>query len=370
MNFASGQLLKQARLADINPVPLFTAELAVEVTQIIIANTEINTHSIPISIYHSKDTPPVADGSSILYDSIYVRKSLVLTAPAVGSGIMLVKGDTLLIKGDDGITVSLYGITANIAPGLSMAEINDWNRDAARNNASPPDGAPEGMSPGDVNNVMREMMAVVARWHQVIGGLVVSAGTGQAYTVALDNRDFAWAKGRHLSWYTHTANADNPTLQVNGLAAVSIRDWFGNALQANALPSGVLIDCVYDGQYVRVHEVYDTHNRIEQLLTLGQLVDAPVIEWDLAAAPQAHVTLTANRRMGLPTNGVEGQVYVLYAHQDAAGNRTLQFRNTEYDGGRAGHPLLSTDPNVFDIISYTWYRGKMRFAGILKGYRI
>ena len=251
-----------------------------------------------------------------------------------------------------------------------MAEIFNWGRtgeSTGPNAAAPPHGWPEGMAPGDVNNSAREMMAVLARAYQVVAGTVQSTGTGQAYQVNFD-QEFTWVAGRHLSWRTHAANLANPTLQINARAPVQMRDWFGRELPANALPTNALIDCVYDGEHVRVHEVHDTHARIDQLLTLGALVDAPVIAWDLAAAPQAHVTLTANRRMGLPTNGVEGQVYVLIVHQDDTGNRQLTFRNEEYDGGLAGHPDIEKRSRRFSIISYMWYRGKMRFAGILKGY--
>jgi len=42
-----------------------------------------------------------------------------------------------------------------------MSDIKDWSTTAASNNASPPDGFPEGMAPSDVNNSAREVMASV-----------------------------------------------------------------------------------------------------------------------------------------------------------------------------------------------------------------
>ena len=118
MNFASGQLMGRVCLMDDQPVSLLEVKgLNIEVTQIVIANTNNNVDSVPVSIYHSRETPALANEESVLYDAIYVHKSLVFDAPAVGGGIMLVQGDTLLVKGAAGLTVSAYGITAAVVTG-------------------------------------------------------------------------------------------------------------------------------------------------------------------------------------------------------------------------------------------------------------
>jgi hypothetical protein len=44
--------------------------------------------------------------------------------------------------------------------------IEAWSTTAASNNASPPDGAPEGQTPGSVNNVIRQCMASVREWYE------------------------------------------------------------------------------------------------------------------------------------------------------------------------------------------------------------
>ena len=46
-----------------------------------------------------------------------------------------------------------------------MSNISAWSTSAASNNAAPPDGWPEGQSPGSVNDVGRENMAAVRRWY-------------------------------------------------------------------------------------------------------------------------------------------------------------------------------------------------------------
>jgi len=47
-----------------------------------------------------------------------------------------------------------------------MSNIKFWSTAAASNNASPPDGAPEGWAPADVNNTIREGMGAVRRWYE------------------------------------------------------------------------------------------------------------------------------------------------------------------------------------------------------------
>jgi hypothetical protein len=44
--------------------------------------------------------------------------------------------------------------------------IDAWSTTAASNNASPPDGAPEGMAAGTVNDVIRQNMASVRAWYE------------------------------------------------------------------------------------------------------------------------------------------------------------------------------------------------------------
>ncbi len=47
-----------------------------------------------------------------------------------------------------------------------MVDIKQWNSAAASNTLSPPDGAPEGWAPADVNNVIREIMGAVRRQYE------------------------------------------------------------------------------------------------------------------------------------------------------------------------------------------------------------
>lgn len=47
-----------------------------------------------------------------------------------------------------------------------MTGIEAWSTTAGSNNATPPNGAPEGMAPSAVNDTMRNMMAAVRTWYE------------------------------------------------------------------------------------------------------------------------------------------------------------------------------------------------------------
>lgn len=70
-----------------------------------------------------------------------------------------------------------------------MTNVHDWDTSAGGNNLSPPDGFPEGMAPGSVNDAAREVMAAVARWFGDVRGILTTGGTGNAYTLTT-NRSF------------------------------------------------------------------------------------------------------------------------------------------------------------------------------------
>jgi len=67
-----------------------------------------------------------------------------------------------------------------------MAAISTWSTTAASNNSAPPDGAPEGMAPSGVNNVMRENMAQVRDFYNTLEwrdwGHTITYASGTTFT--------------------------------------------------------------------------------------------------------------------------------------------------------------------------------------------
>ena len=66
--------------------------------------------------------------------------------------------------------------------------IEAWSTTAASNNATPPNGAPEGMAPSTVNDTMRQMMASTRTWYEtaqwVNYGYTHTYASGTSFTIA------------------------------------------------------------------------------------------------------------------------------------------------------------------------------------------
>lgn len=71
-----------------------------------------------------------------------------------------------------------------------MANISTWSTTAANNNATPPDGFPEGQTPSSVNNAARELMAAIRRQHEdaqwIDLGLTHTRTGSDTFTIAGD----------------------------------------------------------------------------------------------------------------------------------------------------------------------------------------
>ena len=73
---------------------------------------------------------------------------------------------------------------------MSDIPSTDWSETDASNNASPPNGWPEGMNPSDVNNTARADRGALKRWYSW-STPATTGGTTTAYTTTLDFRSSA-----------------------------------------------------------------------------------------------------------------------------------------------------------------------------------
>jgi len=129
---------------------------------------------------------------------------------------------------------------------------SNWSETAGSNNASPPDGFPEGQTAASLNNSAREMMAAIKREWNRNNYTVTAAGTGDAQTLTYTTAPTAYVKGMRFQFITAATNTIlTPTLNVNGLGAVQIQDIYGNGIPASYLPDGGLVTVVYDGAAFR-----------------------------------------------------------------------------------------------------------------------
>ena len=78
-------------------------------------------------------------------------------------------------------------------------------------------------------------------------------------------------------------------------------------------------------------------------------------------------TVTDNFTLNNPSNVVAGGVYYLIFKQDSTGSRTITWSsNYKFPGGVA--PLLSTTPNVYDIIAVVAYDVNTLLTVVMKGF--
>jgi hypothetical protein len=80
------------------------------------------------------------------------------------------------------------------------------------------------------------------------------------------------------------------------------------------------------------------------------LTDATNIAFDFTSGYYFEVTLTANRTLADPTNGVPGQSRVIRVIQDAGGTNTLSF-DTAYQGAYGILPTISTGANEYTLLN-------------------
>jgi microcystin-dependent protein len=107
----------------------------------------------------------------------------------------------------------------------------NWSEDDNANTAAAPDGAPEGMAPSGVNNVLRAHQGALKRFYNWTNPKI-TGGSGTAYTLS-----YAVAPGALVDGMTHLVqfNAVNgyaPTLNVNSLGATPIQYYSAGAWRA------------------------------------------------------------------------------------------------------------------------------------------
>jgi microcystin-dependent protein len=107
----------------------------------------------------------------------------------------------------------------------------NWSEDDNSNVTAAPDGAPEGMAPSGVNNVLRAHQGAIKRFY-TWSTPRPTGGTGSAYTLT-----YGVAPGALVDGMTHlvqfgAANAGAPTLNVNGLGAIPLHYYAAGAWRA------------------------------------------------------------------------------------------------------------------------------------------
>lgn len=106
-----------------------------------------------------------------------------------------------------------------------------WNESDPSNDDPAPDGAPEEMAPGGINDVLRAHQGAVKRWYKW-STPATTGGSSTAYTLT-----YGVAPGALVDGMTHlvqfnAANGDAPTLNVNSLGATPLHYYSAGAWRA------------------------------------------------------------------------------------------------------------------------------------------
>ena len=159
-----------------------------------------------------------------------------------------------------------------------MAELKDWDKTAANNNSTPPDGLPEFNAPSDVNNWARESMAVLARYYEIDNAALMTTGTASSYAIS-PTGTVTLGVGQKFLFRVHVANTASPSLSINGAGALPMMDLAGNALVANRLqanaPYIAIVDSGATGYYIMgvADSLIDTvRSDLDTLLPLNAIV--------------------------------------------------------------------------------------------------
>jgi hypothetical protein len=224
---------------------------------------------------------------------------------------------------------------------ISEIQTTNWDSTAASNNATPPDGWPEGQAPSTVNDCAREMMAAVKRWFTRATGLtdagvlVSSGGTSTAITVTYDVAPASLYTGLECSWKVTTTCGAAPTLNVNSLGAKNIQKIVGTTytdLAASDIVATQHVTTKYDATLDKwvIREPMNTLGKkklwVPVTSMVAQAASGPasanvaatdiqyaVFDFDQAAAEIAHFNIS------MPSSWNEGTVTFVPVWTAAAG---------------------------------------------------
>jgi len=92
------------------------------------------------------------------------------------------------------------------------------------------------------------------------------------------------------------------------------------------------------------------------------LTDEATITWDAQAKPIAKVTLTDNRTLAAPTNGIAGAFISLLIIQDAGGTNTLAW-NAAFEFPSETAPTLTSTGDLGDLFVFRYHNAKWLQVG-------
>lgn len=118
--------------------------------------------------------------------------------------------------------------------------VTSYSRTPASNNSAPPNGWPEGQTPGSVNNCARQLMTDIVNEASKSTAKVLSSVAGtNTITAAMSPTLDAYSAGMILVFTPANTNTGATTININTLGALDIQKQGGGALVAGDLVVGI-----------------------------------------------------------------------------------------------------------------------------------
>lgn len=136
---------------------------------------------------------------------------------------------------------------------MSEMSGSNWSETDASNNASVPDGWPEGQTPGSVNNCARAMMGALKRFWNRANPVYATGGSATAYTLTLTVALAAYVNYERYCVRPNNSNSGaDPTININSLGAKTIKKYVAGskvALASGDFQAGGAHTIWYDGTH-------------------------------------------------------------------------------------------------------------------------
>ncbi len=118
--------------------------------------------------------------------------------------------------------------------------VTSYSTTPGNNNSAPPNGAPEGWAPADVNNTIRQIMTDIAVEAQVNAVKVLASVAGtNTITGSLTPDLTAYSAGMQVVFTPANTNTAAATLNIDSLGALDVQKFNGQALTASDLVAGI-----------------------------------------------------------------------------------------------------------------------------------
>jgi len=159
-----------------------------------------------------------------------------------------------------------------------MAELADLSTTDAANTAR----WGEGQTIPTLNDGGRALEGMIARAHKDRSAYTATSGTGSAYTIITSSTYLALATGIVIVFRAHVACLDNPTLQINSLAAKRLRRQGNRRIRPGDIALNQIVTAVYNTSNDNFET--DIGNASLGTFTVATLPTTEVVAGDIAYA--------------------------------------------------------------------------------------